>query len=93
MAALLTSVADNKDKSAIYLSECRRLGIPYGVGHEFVEQVAADPAFGVGHAAPEQQQQRGDHRGPFEDALVRLVGDARGARSVGGQHRHCEIRR
>ncbi|QRP44247.1 DNA polymerase III subunit alpha [Amycolatopsis sp. FDAARGOS 1241] len=27
MAALLTSVGDNKDKSAIYLSECRRLGI------------------------------------------------------------------
>ncbi|WP_286899836.1 DNA polymerase III subunit alpha [Thermocrispum sp.] len=27
MAALLTSVADNKDKSAVYLSECRRLGI------------------------------------------------------------------
>nr|WP_282434904.1 DNA polymerase III subunit alpha [Nocardia panacis] len=27
MAALLTSVADNKDKSAIYLAECRQLGI------------------------------------------------------------------
>ncbi|KAA9165869.1 DNA polymerase III subunit alpha [Amycolatopsis acidicola] len=27
MAALLTSVGDNKDKSAVYLSECRRLGI------------------------------------------------------------------
>ncbi|MEU4804137.1 DNA polymerase III subunit alpha [Actinosynnema sp. NPDC023587] len=27
MAALLTSVSDNKDKSAVYLSECRRLGI------------------------------------------------------------------
>ncbi len=27
MAALLTSVSDNKDKSAIYLSECRQLGI------------------------------------------------------------------
>src|SRR5207248_9139793 len=27
MAALLTSVADNKDKSAVYLSECRRMGI------------------------------------------------------------------
>ena len=26
MAALLTSVGDNKDKSAIYLAECRRLG-------------------------------------------------------------------
>jgi DNA polymerase-3 subunit alpha len=27
MAALLTSVGDNKNKSAVYLSECRRLGI------------------------------------------------------------------
>src|ERR1700685_2623794 len=27
MAALLTSVADDKDKSALYLSECRRMGI------------------------------------------------------------------
>ncbi|GGM37681.1 DNA-directed DNA polymerase [Longimycelium tulufanense] len=27
MAALLTSVGDNKDKSAVYLSECRKMGI------------------------------------------------------------------
>ena len=27
MAALLTSVADDKDKSALYLAECRRMGI------------------------------------------------------------------
>ena len=27
MAALLTSIADDKDKSAIYLNECRRMGI------------------------------------------------------------------
>src|SRR5690606_17223957 len=27
LAALLTSLGDNKDKSAVYLSECRRLGI------------------------------------------------------------------
>ena len=27
MAALLTSVRDDKDKSALYLSECRRMGI------------------------------------------------------------------
>src|SRR5699024_1693087 len=27
MAALLTSVRDSKDKSALYLSECRRMGI------------------------------------------------------------------
>ena len=28
MAAVLTSVADDKDKMAIYLNECRRMGIP-----------------------------------------------------------------
>ncbi|ANS78261.1 DNA polymerase III alpha subunit [Serinicoccus hydrothermalis] len=28
MAALLTSVGDDKDKTALYLAECRRLGIP-----------------------------------------------------------------
>ena len=27
MAALLTSVRDDKDKSAVYLNECRRMGI------------------------------------------------------------------
>ena len=27
MAALLTSVRDDKDKSAVYLHECRRMGI------------------------------------------------------------------
>ena len=27
MAALLTSVKDDKDKSAVYLNECRRMGI------------------------------------------------------------------
>ena len=27
MAALLTSVGDDKDKSALYLAECRKLGI------------------------------------------------------------------
>ena len=27
MAALLTSVQDDKDKSAVYLAECRRMGI------------------------------------------------------------------
>ena len=27
MAGLLTSVGDDKDKSAVYLAECRKLGI------------------------------------------------------------------
>src|SRR5690606_28043627 len=53
MAALLTSVADNKDKSAVYLSECRRLGIkvlPPDV-NESVERFSAvgdDIRFGLG---------------------------------------------
>ncbi|MGH3432587.1 MAG: OB-fold nucleic acid binding domain-containing protein, partial [Thermocrispum sp.] len=53
MAALLTSVADNKDKSAVYLSECRRLGIkvlPPDV-NESAQRFAAvsdDIRFGLG---------------------------------------------
>ncbi|ASR34825.1 DNA polymerase III subunit alpha [Prauserella marina] len=53
MAALLTSVGDNKDKSAVYLSECRRLGIkvlPPDVnesGQRFAA-VSDDIRFGLG---------------------------------------------
>nr|WP_173128820.1 DNA polymerase III subunit alpha [Kibdelosporangium persicum] len=53
MAALLTSVSDNKDKSAVYLSECRQLGIkvmPPDV-NESVPRFAAvgdDIRFGLG---------------------------------------------
>ncbi|SNR62289.1 DNA polymerase III, alpha subunit [Haloechinothrix alba] len=53
MAALLTSVGDNKDKSAVYLSECRRLGIrvlPPDV-NESAQRFAAvgdDIRFGLG---------------------------------------------
>ena len=31
LAALLTSVKDDKDKAAVYLAECRTLGVPVGV--------------------------------------------------------------
>ncbi|WP_075743286.1 DNA polymerase III subunit alpha [Actinoalloteichus fjordicus] len=53
MAALLTSVGDNKDKSAIYLSECRRLGIKVLAPdvNESVHRFAAvgsDIRFGLG---------------------------------------------
>ncbi|MDN5635298.1 MAG: DNA polymerase III subunit alpha, partial [Brevibacterium sp.] len=53
MAALLTSVGDNKDKLAIYLNECRRLGItltPPDVidsAHHFTP-VGEDIRFGMG---------------------------------------------
>ncbi|MEV0073569.1 MULTISPECIES: DNA polymerase III subunit alpha [unclassified Amycolatopsis] len=53
MAALLTSVGDNKDKSAIYLSECRRLGIkvlPPDVNESALRfaAVGTDIRFGLG---------------------------------------------
>ncbi len=53
MAALLTSVADNKDKSAVYLSECRRQGIkvlPPDVNESALRfgAVGTDIRFGLG---------------------------------------------
>ncbi|MBV9142633.1 MAG: DNA polymerase III subunit alpha [Pseudonocardiales bacterium] len=53
MAALLTSVADNKDKSAVYLSECRRMRIkvlPPDVNESALQFAAAgsDVRFGLG---------------------------------------------
>ena len=53
MAALLTSVGDNKDKSAIYLSDCRHLGIkvlPPDVNESKQDFVAVgeDIRFGMG---------------------------------------------
>ncbi len=53
MAALLTSVGDNKDKLAIYLNECRRLGItvlPPDVNdsHSNFTPVGTDIRFGMG---------------------------------------------
>ena len=53
MAALLTSVGDSKDKLAIYLNECRRMGIrvlPPDVGASFANFAAVGPdiRFGLG---------------------------------------------
>ncbi len=53
MAALLTSVGDSKDKMAMYLSECRRMGIkvlPPDVNESigFFTAVGADIRFGLG---------------------------------------------
>ena len=53
MAALLTSVGDKKDKSAIYLSDCRHLGIkvlPPSVNEseEDFQAVGEDIRFGMG---------------------------------------------
>ena len=53
MAALLTSVGDSKDKMAIYLNECRRMGIkvlPPDVNESigFFAAVGSDIRFGLG---------------------------------------------
>ncbi|WP_407358127.1 DNA polymerase III subunit alpha [Microbacterium sp. LTA6] len=53
MAALLTSVGDSKDKMALYLNECRRMGIkvlPPDVGQSinFFAAVGEDIRFGLG---------------------------------------------
>ncbi|MFV0319072.1 MAG: DNA polymerase III subunit alpha, partial [Microbacterium sp.] len=53
MAALLTSVGDSKDKLAVYLNECRRMGIkvlPPDVGESinFFAAVGDDIRFGLG---------------------------------------------
>ncbi|TSE01297.1 DNA polymerase III subunit alpha [Skermania sp. ID1734] len=53
MAALLTSVGDDKDKAAVYLADCRRLGItvlPPDVNEseENFASVGADIRFGLG---------------------------------------------
>ncbi|WP_411720835.1 DNA polymerase III subunit alpha [Mycetocola sp.] len=53
MAALLTSVGDSKDKAAIYLNECRRMGIqvlPPDVNQSigFFAAVGEDIRFGLG---------------------------------------------
>jgi DNA polymerase-3 subunit alpha len=53
MAALLTSVGDSKDKLAVYLNECRRMGIrvlPPDVGESirYFAAVGEDIRFGLG---------------------------------------------
>ncbi|MFH8252357.1 DNA polymerase III subunit alpha [Microbacterium sp. B2969] len=53
MAALLTSVGDSKDKMAVYLNECRRMGIrvlPPDVGESirYFAAVGEDIRFGLG---------------------------------------------
>ncbi|MBP6996450.1 MAG: DNA polymerase III subunit alpha [Phycicoccus sp.] len=76
MAALLTSVGDDKDKSALYLGECRRMGIqvlPPDV-NESVGQFAAvgtDIRFGlnairnVGHNVVDEIIKARADKGPF----------------------------
>jgi DNA polymerase-3 subunit alpha len=67
MAALLTSVKDNKDKTAVYLAECRARGI---------DVLVPDVNRSVAEFAPDRT---GDRAGPaivFGLAAVRNVGEA-----------------
>lgn len=43
------------------------------VGQQIGDQLAADPVLGLGDRAPQQQEQAGDHRGPFEQPPVGVV--------------------
>jgi DNA polymerase III subunit alpha len=78
MAALLTSVRDDKDKSAVYLNECRRMGIkvlPPDVNESAADftPVGSDIRFGltairnVGHNVVSGLVQARTERGRFAD--------------------------
>ncbi len=77
LASLLTSVKDNKDKTAVYLSECRSLGIEVLVPdvNRSLADFAAD--FSGGTSDLGQSGQSSDHAGAitFGLAAVRNVGE------------------
>ncbi len=88
MAALLTSVRDDKDKSALYLSECRRMGIkvlPPDVNESESDYTprGTDIRFGlaairnVGEGAVELIKRARESKGPFSsfgDFLAKVDG-------------------
>ena len=63
LASLLTSVKDNKDKTAVYLAECRSLGIEVLVPdvNRSLAEFAADFSGGRGHPRRRGRQPRGHH--------------------------------
>jgi DNA polymerase-3 subunit alpha len=73
-ASLLTSVKDNKDKTAVYLAECRTMGIEVLVPdvNRSLAEFAADFSDGLGTIGAQ-----GDHSGAitFGLAAVRNVGE------------------
>ena len=79
MAALLTSVGDDKDKSALYLGECRRMGIkvlPPDVNDSIGQFAAVGTDIRFGLQAIRNvgaQRRRGDHRGPRGEGALHLV--------------------
>jgi DNA polymerase-3 subunit alpha len=97
MAAQLTSIGDNKDKSAVYLAECRRMGIkvlPPDVNDSdlWFRAVDGDIRFGLGRGAQRRRQRRRvDHQdaprqGPVH-LLHRLPGEGRPALLQQAHHR------
>ncbi|MDP3207983.1 MAG: DNA polymerase III subunit alpha, partial [Rhodoglobus sp.] len=96
MAALLTSVGDSKDKMAVYLNECRRMGItvlPPDVNEsiEYFAAVGDDIRFGlgavrnVGHTVVEgiraAREQKGRFTG-FFDFLKKVPGPVANKRAI-----------
>jgi hypothetical protein len=79
MAALLTSVGDDKDKSALYLGECRHMGIkvlPPDVNDslgQFAAVGSRHPLRPAGDPQRRAQRRRGDHRGPGGEGAVHLL--------------------
>ena len=66
MSALLTSVKDNKDKTAVYLAECRSLGI---------DVLVPDVNRSVAEFAPDRNAEPGHRAIVFGLAAVRNVGE------------------
>jgi DNA polymerase III subunit alpha len=67
MAALLTSVKDNKDKTAVYLAECRSMGI---------DVLVPDVNRSVAEFAPDRTATEGRRAIVFGLAAVRNVGES-----------------
>ncbi|HEY6473709.1 MAG TPA: DNA polymerase III subunit alpha [Acidimicrobiales bacterium] len=66
MSALLTSVKDNKDKTAVYLAECRNMGI---------DVLVPDVNRSVAEFAPDKSREEGRRAIVFGLAAVRNVGE------------------
>jgi DNA polymerase III subunit alpha len=66
MSALLTSVKDNKDKTAVYLAECRTMGI---------DVLVPDVNRSVAEFAPDRSAEEGRRAIVFGLAAVRNVGE------------------
>ena len=66
MSALLTSVKDNKDKTAVYLAECRAMGI---------DVLVPDVNRSVAEFAPDRTAEEGRRAIVFGLAAVRNVGE------------------